>query len=87
MNTDYTIEKILEVSEQLKDFKDNSQVLVMHPSTMMLVREHVTRYHDIYNTREAFSFDGRIPLYLSFRLPVNHFSMMTEKEYRDFEKN
>lgn len=64
MNTDYIVEKIIEISDQLEAFKDNSQVIVMHPSTMMLVREHITRYHDIYNTREAFVFDDRIPLYI-----------------------
>ena len=86
METTEIVNKINELVEQFETEKAKQKVLVMHPSAMLLVKDKITRYHDIYNTRESFVYDGKINCFLSFCLPINHFAFMTNAEYEEHYK-
>lgn len=77
------IDKINSIYLEFEKKKGEKKVLVMHPSTMELLKDKITRFQNIYNTREAFLFDGKITLYLSFKLAVNNFSFMTNSQYEE----
>lgn len=79
METNEILNKINEIVEQFEKQKDEQKVLVMHPSAMLMVKDKITRYQDIYNTREVF--DGNFQVFISFCLPINHFTFMTNAEY------
>ena len=81
METTEILNKINELIEEFETEKSKQKVLVMHPSAMILVKDKITMYHDLYRTRESFVFDGKITLFPSFCLPKNHFAFMTNSEY------
>jgi hypothetical protein len=79
------LHKIQEICNQLEDHKLNQKVIVMHPSSMILVKDKITHHHNIiYDEHESYIFDGKINLYTSFKLPINHFAFMTKLEYKEY---
>ena len=81
MDTSEILNKINKIFQQFEVEKSKQKVLVMHPSAMVLVKDKITRNHNIYNTMESFVFDDKITLFLSFNLPINHFAFMTNADY------
>jgi len=77
------VSKIRGTYEKFEKRKEEEVILVMSPSTMHTVRDNITRYQDIHNTREAFVFDNKVPVYVSFELPPNHFIVTTRREYKE----
>lgn len=78
------LNKIKEVSELPVNKKQTTKVIVMHPTTMEAVKEHITHYHNIPANLHGFMFDNRWPVYMSNRLPKYHFTFMTQSQYDQF---
>jgi hypothetical protein len=86
MKTKEIVNKINEIVAQLESKKAEQKILVMHPSAILMVKDKITEYHNIHNTGDSLVFDGKIPLFLSFCLPINHFAFMTLAEYETHYK-
>lgn len=80
------LDKISAAFDRVQELKSSQPVIVMHPSAAILAKDKITRYAHIDGLREAYLFDGKHPLYISFYLPVNHFAVMSQGEYDEWSK-
>lgn len=79
------IDQISEIQEKFDKINSERKVLVVHPTVMEALKDHITISYPDHNIT-AYMFDGKVQMYLSFKLPKDHFCMVTMQEYEEHLK-